>query len=544
MSERRLSRRGLKPPSNTLPSPLKRTKQMLVAFRVGFSRPGFALGFNLRRKVVFFLASVLLLLAHPISAQEATPEPIEGSLISYGQVAEGTLNFETPRLVYAFEGMRGEVINVDLAVLSGDLDPVVTLVDETGALLASRDDGGFTRIADDSRALHLEAVRIPRSDRYYLVVGRFGYSLGSTAGDFALTLERIGVSSASGSALRYGDSVSNTITDANPAVYYTFQGRRGDIISVQMLAISGNLDAFVQIVNSASIVVEENDDALGLDAAVNGLVIREDGTYVIIATRFGQGAGRSSGSFVLTLESAAQSGLGRRLDAALPLAYGDSIEGELTDDAFTQFYTFDGQPDDVITIRMDRVDGDLDPLVALLDPQGNEIINDDDSGEGQNSIISGFALPTAGRYTLVATRFDRQAGTTTGRYALTLESAGNAFVDAAPDAERIAYGGTAAGRIDDATPQQVFAFRGAAGDVVTLTMNRVDGDLDPFVSILDAEFRTLVSDDDSGGDRNSRISSYTLPANGLYYVQASRYSGTDGNPNSAGGFVVALAGGG
>lgn len=487
------------------------------------------------------LCALIVLMPHSTLAQEATPEPIAGALISYGQAATGTINFETPRRVYAFEGLRGEVINIDLRVTRGDLDPVVTLVDETGALLASRDDGGFTRAEAGSRDLHLEAVRIPRSDRYYLVVGRFGYSLGSTAGDFALTLERIGVSSASGSALRYGDSVSNTITNANPAIYYTFQARRGDIISVQMLAISGDLDAFVQVVNSASIVIAENDDALGLDAAINGLVIRDDGTYVIIATRFGQGAGRSSGSFVLTLESAAESGLGRRIDAALPLAYGDSIEGELTADTPAQFYTFDAQPDDVITIRMDRVGGDLDPLIALLNPQGNEIISDDDGGGGQNSLISGYTLPTGGRYTLVATRFERQSGRTTGRYTLTLESAGNAFADAAPGAERIAYGGTAAGRIDDSIPQQVFAFRGAAGDVVTVTMNRVDGDLDPFVSILDAQFRALVSDDDSGGDRNSRISSFTLPANGLYYVQASRYSGTDGNPNSAGGFVVALA---
>jgi hypothetical protein len=344
------------------------------------------------------LLLALFLFPMMVFAQEVTPEPIEGTLISYGQLIQGTLNFETPRIVYAFEGLRGEVINVDVEVLRGDLDPVVTLVDE--------------------------AVRIPRSDRYYLVVGRFGYSLGSTAGDFTLRVERIGVSSASGSALRYGDSVSNTITDENPAVYYTFEGRRGDIISVQMLAISGNLDALVQVVNSASIVIAENDDALGLNAAINGLVIREDGTYVIIATRFGQGAGRSSGSFVLTLESAAQSGLGRRIDAALPLAYGDSVEGELTADAFTQFYTFDGQPNDVITIRMDRASGNLDPLIALLDPQGNEIVSDDDSGEGQNSLISGFRLPAAGRYTLVATRFDRQAGTTTGRYTLSLEMSG------------------------------------------------------------------------------------------------------------------------
>jgi hypothetical protein len=370
------------------------------------------------------LLLALFLFPMMVFAQEVTPEPIEGTLIGYGQLVQGTLNFETPRIVYAFEGLRGEVINVDVEVLRGDLDPVVTLVDETGALLASRDDGGFTRVSSNSRNVHLEAVRIPRSDRYYLVVGRFGYSLGSTAGDFTLRVERIGVSSASGSALRYGDSVSNTITDENPAVYYTFEGRRGDIISVQMLAISGNLDAFVQVVNSASIVIAENDDALGLNAAINGLVIREDGTYVIIATRFGQGAGRSSGSFVLTLESAAQSGLGRRIDAALPLAYGDSVEGELTADAFTQFYTFDGQPNDVITIRMDRASGNLDPLIALLDPQGNEIVSDDDSGEGQNSLISGFRLPAAGRYTLVATRFDRQAGTTTGRYTLSLELSG------------------------------------------------------------------------------------------------------------------------
>ncbi len=91
-----------------------------------------------------------------------------------------------------------------------------------------------------------------------------------------------------------------------------------------MQRASGDLDPALQIVNSDAEVIAENDDSPGtLDAAINGFIIRDDGVYVIIASRFGQAAGRSKGSFALTLNAGAESGLGQqhRVRAADPAGH-------------------------------------------------------------------------------------------------------------------------------------------------------------------------------------------------------------------------------
>ena len=465
--------------------------------------------------------------------------PARAQDFGYGIPVSGTLDDATPRVVYTFDGLRGDVIAIDLSVTSGSLDPILTLMDTEGTVLALRDDAALA--GRGSRDLHLNSLHIPRSDQYSLVVGRFGYSLGTTSGEYTLTVNRIGVSSASGSALRYGDSVYNTITDMTPQVYYSFVARRGDVITVRMQRATGDLDPALQIVNSQSQVIADNDDSPGtLDALISGFIIRDDGVYAIIASRFGQGAGRSKGSFVLTLEAGADSGLGRSVEFALPILSGVPAAGEITENNSVQFYSFEGKRDDVVSIGMNRTGGALDAFVALVDPSRRELVSDDDGGGGQNALISGYVLPVDGTYTIVATRYDRAEGTTVGPYQLALDITGNAFQDVPPDAVRIEVGTTVSGAISSDAAQVLYAFVGRQGDVLTIAMNRVDGNLDPRVAILNANQNPLVSDDDSGGGQNARIDSFTVPSTGVFYIQATRYSGSKGDPNTTGHFTLTL----
>lgn len=483
-----------------------------------------------KRLLFFLLLFCSTVLTFPAQAQE----------FGYGVTVTGTLNDGTPSAVYSFSGLRGDVISIDLSVTSGNLDPILTLIDSTGAVVALSDDGSVG--SGNSRNLRLASLHIPRSDQYSLVVARFGYALGTTSGAFTLSVDRIGVSSASGSALRYGDSVYNTITDSTPQVYYTFRAQRGDVISVRMQRASGDLDPALLLVNSQSQVIADNDDSPGsLDAAINGFIIQEDGVYALIASRFGQAAGRSKGAFVLSLVSGAESGLGKSAEFALPILPGIPVTGEITDNSNVRFYSFEGRRDDVVTIRMNRVGGALDTFLALLDPSQREIVSDDDGSGEQNSLISGFVLPRDGTYTIVATRYQRAEGTTVGPYQLILEVSGSVFDNVQGDSRRIEYGTTVNGTITDATPGVLYAFVGQRGDVISVAMNRTSGNLDSRVLILNANQDPLTSDDDGGGEQNSLIQSYTISTTGLYYLLATRYTGTDGNPNTTGGFSLTLS---
>ncbi len=466
--------------------------------------------------------------------------PARAQDFGYGMHVSGTLNDSTPQTVYTFDGLRGDVIAIDLMVNAGTLDPILTLIGSDGSVIAMRDDAAVS--GRGSRDLHLDSLHIPRSDHYSLIVARFGYALGTTGGQYTLAVDRIGVSSASGSALRYGDSVYNTVTDAAPQVYYSFRAARGDVISVRMQRASGDLDPSLEIVNSDAEVIADNDDSPGtLDAAINGFVIREDGVYVIIASRFGQAAGRSKGSFALTLNAGAESGLGRSVEFSLPILPGIPVQGAITDKNSVQFYSFQGKRDDVVTIRMNRSGGALDAYVALLDPSQREITNDDDGGGGQNARIDQFVLPDDGAYTIVASRYDRAQGTTVGDYQLQLDVLGSAFESVQTDVPRIEIDSTVSGTISNDTPQVLYAFVGQQGDTLSIALDRASGDLDARVAILNAQQNPLTSDDDSGSEQNARIESFTVPSTGVYYILATRYSGTNGSPNTAGNFNLTLA---
>ncbi|HLV35895.1 MAG TPA: PPC domain-containing protein [Spirillospora sp.] len=488
---------------------------------------------TVRSGVALIIGLLALCMALPVTAQE------EAGGILYGSTVSGRVDNNNPRQVYFFDGLRGEVVTIDLEVTGGDLDPVLAVFDSRNTLIAALDDSA------DGRVPVLPALRLPRTDRFYIAVGRFGFGLGTTAGSYTISLERVGVSSASGSMLRYGDQVINSISDMTPQLYYSFRASRGDIVNVRMRRVSGNLDSYLQVVDSNAFVLADNDDTLGsptpFDSAIEGLVIEEDGTYVIVASRYGQAAGTSAGNFVLTLEEADHSGLGNTPQTALPLRPGETVTGELTNRQFARYHRFQAQADDIITVRMNRTTGSLDSFVVLADAGLTELVSDDDSGGGQNALIDQYRIPADGTYYIIATRFEREAGQTAGGFRLELQSQGNAF-DAVPEGvQRIGYGMTVTGRIDNETPELLYAFWGVEGDTITVSMNRGDGNLDPVVSILNSDQRPVVSDDDSGGGQNARINEYRLPVTGTYYVRATRYSGETGNPNTEGSFVLVLA---
>jgi hypothetical protein len=470
----------------------------------------------------------------PVFAQDESED--QTGMVYGGQIS-GQINNQTPQAVYYFDGLRGEVVSIRVSSTGGDLDPVLTIVDTAGDVLLGQDDEG------GSRDIHIGALSIPQSGRYYVIVARFGYSLGSTTGGFDLSVERVGVSSASGSALRYGDSVINNITNMTPQVYYSFRAERGDVVNISMLRDSGNLDPYLQVVDSNAFVIADNDDVPGsaLDARIEGLLIEDSGTYVIVATRYGQAVGVSTGRFILTINTAEGSGLGNSTQTAIPILVGDVIQDSLSTDQFTRYYVFDARQNDLINVRMSRTTGSLDSFLVLADSNLQEIVSDDDSGGGQSAEIKSFLIPADGRYYLLATRFERETGTTAGGYKLEFQSLGNAFDGVPEEAQRISYGSTATGRLDEITPSVLFAFYGVEGDAITVSVSRGDGDLDPIVSILDAAQNVLTSDDDSGGGQNARVARYVLPRTGLYFIRAERFSGEDGNTNTHGSFILVLA---
>jgi hypothetical protein len=472
-----------------------------------------------------------------LSAVLTQAQPPDATPLTPGEVITGTISASQPRVTYAIEGARGEILRFRLTATDGTLDPVLTVMDATGAVLLRRDDG-----AGSSR--NIEAGQpLERTGRYYIIVTRFGQSLGSTSGAYELLVERVGVLSEQGSTLQYGVPVVNTIDNTTPQIYYTLRAEEGDILNIEMVRSSGTLDPFLQLVDSDRFLIAENDDAPGgttRNALIDNLLIEEAGTYIVVATRYREAAGDSAGGFVLTVDESRNSGLGNSRLAPAGIGLNQVREGNLTDSRYQRYYRFTAQENQLVTVVMERSSGLLDAYVQLADADYNLLIEDDDSGSGQNARIGSFRIPADGVYHIVATRAGLADGTTEGGYRLQLLDAGRAFVNVPPEIPRLVYGTVLQDTITAADTESLYVFRGRAGDVINVRMNRIDGTLDPVLELLDSDRVRMLYNDDGGSGNNAALERYTLPYTGTYYIRATRYAGSTGSTDTTGTFNLIL----
>lgn len=98
-----------------------------------------------------------------------------------------------------------------------------------------------------------------------------------------------------------------------------------------------------------------------------------------------------------------------------PIAYGDTVEGQLAAGNPVAYYRFEANEGDVVTLRVVGENG-LDTRVALSHEAGY-FISDDDSGPGLDPELYRQRLPLSGAYGIAV----EAASGESGRFTLTLE---------------------------------------------------------------------------------------------------------------------------
>ena len=93
------------------------------------------------------------------------------------------LNDDNLSQEWQFSGQANQIISLVASRRTGDLDPVITLVDSEGAIVASNDNSTFT-----NQTARLEAIQLPQNDIYTVRVSREGMNYGSSSGQFELVL--------------------------------------------------------------------------------------------------------------------------------------------------------------------------------------------------------------------------------------------------------------------------------------------------------------------------------------------------------------------
>ncbi len=366
-----------------------------------------------------------------------------GNTITVGQTVTGQITQTQGAEDYSITLGAGEAITATMRRLDGNLDPYLIILDATGRELVFNDDAA-AQVGDSFLNAQIVDFTPPAAGTYTIRATHYGRDSGTSTGRYELSVTAGAAQTQpvgqGGGAIEVGQTVTGEITNASFTFDYTISLKRGDVITVTMTRLDGNLDTYLFLLDSTQRELTHNDDAAtpvgdtGLNAQIPNFTAPADGTYIIRATRFGQQNGSSTGRYELsvTAGSASGSGGGVTLPGGNALTVGQPVTGQITNAQSAVDYTITLNAGDVITVTMTRLDGDLDAYLFLLDSTQRELTHNDDAATpvgntGLNAQIPNFTAPAAGTYIIRATRYGQQNGTSTGRYELSVTAGGAAL---------------------------------------------------------------------------------------------------------------------
>ncbi len=454
----------------------------------------------MRRAVILGIV-LSLLLAVRIHAQQGSPQPL-----GYGQTVSGELTTHRPEMLYIFAAQQGDVITVTMDAVDGNLDPLVILVDQTQQMvLAVDNDSGGDRNA------RLRFV-IPASASY-IIRATIVQGAADIKGTYKLTVllgNPTPTPSATLSApliapLRPGETTQGDLNESVRFHLYSLHALQGETITASLTVDNPTLQAglYLYTVDFQELARAE------LGEAINAQV-PADGPYFLMVARKATGG---EGIFKLQQGGAASG-------ASLPI--GRTIQGKITTESAVKTYSLQGTAGQQVVIRMRRLSGDLAAYLYVVALDTGKTLAE---AAGDNGIAElSTVLPADGAYAVVATRAGKQAGTTTGDFALVVAPPGGSapmppnFQGYVP----LQYGDKVNGSIGDQLYAVPYVFSAHAGDAVEASITAPEGStLQPYLILQDSSGDSLAEGGESAPGQGARIQA-TLAQAGYYAVIATR----------------------
>lgn len=315
--------------------------------------------------------------------------------IEYGSMVGDSIQAPGGSCHYTFHGRAGE--HVTIRMVSEDLAPHVTLLDPTGGQVAA---GGGPSGSSSSM---IYAYRLTQTGLHTIVAqARVGSS--QAIGDFTLMVARPGCGGNLGSGgVAFGETMGSSTT-----CRYTFEGLRGNYLDVALERLDSGPPPLLELYGPDGMNLSTDDefeDTHRLPAS---------GVYTVIVRAQRR---EQLGPFQLTLRQT-PSTYYVRTTCGSPIAYGQRLQGYITERGEICQYTFSRQGDGIVTILMERAEkGTLVPSIRLIAPGGQverplTVFNGSD-----RSLIRGHRLQRNGQYTIEAGAY---RGETTGYFTLAI----------------------------------------------------------------------------------------------------------------------------
>lgn len=346
--------------------------------------------------------------------------------------------------------------------------------------------------------------------------------------------------------LSYGVPVTGTIDNAAFTETWTLQTASADRISVVVERTDGNLIPDVSILDTNDQPINQSygaDRSQAL-ARIDNYTLPAAGTYQVQVGRDAGEAGLTEGAYTLTIIPLATAEDNPNNIVPLgEIAYGEPVQGEITATQWINRYTLNAPAPDTIRITADRVSGTLFPEVEIQDVNGASIRTGYTDSEGDQSTVD-VTLPNPGQYTIIVRRDRGFTGETTGVYQLIVDLLGAGVgspVLAAP-LETITYDTPVTGELVDGRWYQDWQLTTQAGDTLSISIERTEGNLQPEVVLLGGSGQELRRGYVDGTNAQTTLDRYQLDVPGTYTVRAQRAREQAGTSEGSYSMTVTLIG--
>lgn len=321
-----------------------------------------------------------------------------------------------------YHAANPEVITVTAHSLDNVLDTTLEVLDSDNNSLETNDDATSALPGLGPTDSAIESLSLPAEGDYIIRISSFsGAETGQVVVNLTTTEGQPISSDLTGKVLFTTEPLKVYLT-GQEAVDLSYRVAGQETISLYVKSLDINpipVDTTLEVLDANGDQVAFNDDLVSgnVDPGVENLEL-SSGIYTIRLNTYDTS---QVGGVSIELVQGEVKAIGG--DEA-SFKYGDTLDGTVTDTNIDS-YTFEGVEGDTITIKAEATNPespDQDLHLALFSPDGDQLVEDDDSGESlglgdRDPAIISFTLPGDGLYKVeVDSLFD-----TSGDYTISLE---------------------------------------------------------------------------------------------------------------------------
>ncbi len=349
------------------------------------------------------------------------------STVAFGDSVDGRIEVPGEVGYYRFSSEAGKGVEIQVEPGDPDLYPYVILYAPGTAMTPGApplfEPVAFSFDTPDGGAL-LQSELLEDGDYLALVIAY------PVTGDFSITFTEINpfsglptnLDDSAAASIVPGESLEGDFAGSSGRAIYRFDGLAEDPATV-IVEPNPSLDVVLYVVDQSGEVVDAADSGYEGDPESVTAVLPADGTYFIVVEEYELGTAADT-SFTVALNPETSTGTDDEGGGdAVPIQYGESIDGEVPIEGTPVSFVFSASEGDVIDITVTPFD-DLDATVVVYDASLTPLVDEvDTTGPGEVEELSGFTIPAEGDY-FIEVREYQPGAANDGRFTITLSAGG------------------------------------------------------------------------------------------------------------------------